>query len=169
MYIDIDIDMSHSLPATVRNVVWNTYIGVDNKSGICLCCNSEKIGYANFECGHILARANGGNDTIGNLRPICSLCNKSMGTKNMRDFIDNFGFDKHPNWDGVNVKRGVIKDDECDMIKIKDELYDDDEKIDVVRNNNKSGMVKSEDDVTVDIIVKAFEVFGFLVKSVMDK
>lgn len=33
-----------------------------------------------------------GVTNIRNLRPICSLCNKSMGTRNMYDFIDQYGF-----------------------------------------------------------------------------
>jgi 5-methylcytosine-specific restriction endonuclease McrA len=45
-----------------------------------------------FEVGHILAVSNGGNDEISNLRPICSVCNKSMGSKNMREYVLDNGF-----------------------------------------------------------------------------
>ena len=40
-----------------------------------------------FEAGHIIAERCGGPTNIENLRPICSLCNRSMGLKNMIDFM----------------------------------------------------------------------------------
>lgn len=86
--------MSKKLPSAVRNCVWNTYVGIEQKLGICFCCNIEPISFANFECGHIQSRVNGGDDTIQNLRPICSLCNKSMGKTNMIEFIEKYGFNK---------------------------------------------------------------------------
>ncbi len=45
----------------------------------------------NFSCGHILAEANGGALHVSNLRPICVSCNSSMGTKNMNEFIKEYG------------------------------------------------------------------------------
>jgi len=30
--------------------------------------------------------------TLTNLKPICRLCNSSMGTKNMKDFMEQYGF-----------------------------------------------------------------------------
>ena len=32
----------------------------------------------------------GGTETIENLRPICSLCNKTIGSKNMNEFIEKY-------------------------------------------------------------------------------
>lgn len=47
-----------------------------------------------FNCGHIIAEANGGevtvSKTVSNLKPICQNCNSSMGTKNMDDFMKGF-------------------------------------------------------------------------------
>ena len=40
-----------------------------------------------FNCGHIIAEANGGGIIVSNLKPICQNCNSSMGTKNMDDFF----------------------------------------------------------------------------------
>jgi hypothetical protein len=34
----------------------------------------------------LVAEANGGKIQIDNLRPICAVCNNSMGTINMKDF-----------------------------------------------------------------------------------
>lgn len=102
------------IPATLRNSVWNVYIG-KNKEGLCFCCNTEPITTGNFECGHIVAEVNNGELTLQNLRPICSLCNKSMSTKNMEIFMNKHGFTKNENWNGVETK--TSSDDS--QIKIK--------------------------------------------------
>jgi hypothetical protein len=44
----------------------------------------------NFNCGHIVAHANGGETKLNNLVPICTLCNTSMGTYNLNDFIKKY-------------------------------------------------------------------------------
>lgn len=80
------------IPATLKNSVWNNYIGLDVKKDICFCCKSEPITTGNFECGHITAECQGGKTNLQNLRPICGLCNKSMGKKNMYDFMSKCGF-----------------------------------------------------------------------------
>jgi len=82
------------IPATVRNSVWNQNIGVEIGQSFCMCCKSEPITRANFECGHITAEKNGGTLELNNLRPICKHCNTSMGTENMDDFMKKYGFDK---------------------------------------------------------------------------
>ena len=40
-----------------------------------------------FNCGHIIAEANGGETIVSNLKPKCQNCNSSMGTKNMENFM----------------------------------------------------------------------------------
>ena len=40
----------------------------------------------NFDTGHIISDKNGGDIKLSNLKPICSSCNKSMGSKNWDDF-----------------------------------------------------------------------------------
>jgi hypothetical protein len=89
------------IPATVRKIVWNTYIGKDNSVGKCLCCNAEDISSTNFECGHIKSEKNGGEVNIDNLRPICGHCNKSIGGNNMDEFMDKYKIKKPANWNGV--------------------------------------------------------------------
>jgi len=71
----------------------------------CYCCKLEPITYGNFECGHNVAHANGGSDELSNLRPICRLCNSSMGTKNLEDFKQQQGF---PQEDKINSLDGEI-------------------------------------------------------------
>lgn len=77
------------IPNALRLAVWNDFA---KYTEICFCCKREKISIANFECGHVVSVKNGGSDTIQNLRPICSQCNRSMGTKNMLEFISSCGF-----------------------------------------------------------------------------
>lgn len=78
--------------ATLRNAVWIKYMGDVLASGKCTCCGYESISRANFEVGHVVAHARGGTTHIDNLRPICSLCNSSMGTRDMFAFMAKVGF-----------------------------------------------------------------------------
>jgi len=77
------------IPATIRNLLWQKYF---NKSteGKCCCCKFEPISRGNFDCGHIISEHNGGLVTLDNLKPICRLCNSSMSTMNMDEFIKNY-------------------------------------------------------------------------------
>ena len=108
---------SKRIPATIRNMVWNFYIGKEIKKGLCFCCNSEDISSANFQCGHIISKKNGGNETIENLRPICGLCNKSMGAQNMEIFMDNYELKKNDNWNGIEnsmeINRLIQSNKQC--------------------------------------------------------
>jgi len=78
------------IPATIRNIVFKTHV-INNK---CYCCKIEDISLANFECGHIIAVKDGGENNIDNLRPICGNCNKSMGAKNMYEFMLKYGLNE---------------------------------------------------------------------------
>jgi len=78
-----------SIPKSLKNKVWDHYIGPEKGVGNCYCCNN-KIDSKNFECGHVTAVKNGGINSLQNLRPICSCCNKSMGTENLEKFKNNY-------------------------------------------------------------------------------
>lgn len=99
------------IPSTVKNIVWNTYIGSEYKEGLCLCCSGETISTATFHCGHVVSEKNGGSLIIDNLRPICGQCNSSIGSKNMEEFMARYGIQKPENWYGcieqsfVNIPR----------------------------------------------------------------
>jgi 5-methylcytosine-specific restriction endonuclease McrA len=73
------------IPKKLKNMIWDKYVGKEKGVGLCYCC-SEEIDSKNFEAGHIIPEAKGGPTNIDNLRPICSCCNKSMGTQNMDGF-----------------------------------------------------------------------------------
>ena len=70
----------------MRIVCWNTYIGEEVGKTKCLCCKTNSITQHNFHCGHVIAEANGGKVNVANLRPICAICNNSMGTTDMINF-----------------------------------------------------------------------------------
>lgn len=81
--------MPSGLPKAVRNAVFKKFI-TDNEC--CFCCRLEPITLGNFQCGHVIAESKGGLGVLRNLRPICALCNLSMGTTNMFEFIETYGF-----------------------------------------------------------------------------
>ena len=101
-----------SIPKVLKNLVWDTNIGKSRGIGKCYCCNRD-IDSKNFEAGHIISVKNGGKTNLENLKPICSCCNKSMGTTNLEEFKkkymcnskkDDFvtSLDQHPLFDFMN-------------------------------------------------------------------
>jgi 5-methylcytosine-specific restriction endonuclease McrA len=76
-----------TISSTIKKLVWNTHVGEEIGKTKCLCCKSTDITQLSFNCGHIIAEANGGNTIVSNLKPICQNCNSSMGTKNMDEFM----------------------------------------------------------------------------------
>lgn len=81
------------IPKAVRMKVWNQFIGTAKANGKCFCCRDRMIDQQDFQCGHVVSEYDGGKVTIQNLRPVCGLCNSSMGTKNMIEFMKQYGFD----------------------------------------------------------------------------
>ena len=73
------------IPKCLKILVWNKNIGKEKGIGKCYVCESE-IDSKDFECGHIISVKDGGENILDNLLPICSSCNKSMGTKNLHEF-----------------------------------------------------------------------------------
>jgi hypothetical protein len=92
----IDIDKKNDkkikkkIPAIIRRMVWDRYIGEDIGKSVCYSCKKMEISQMNFVCGHVISEYDGGRTTVDNLRPICQICNLSMGTMNMDKFIDNY-------------------------------------------------------------------------------
>jgi hypothetical protein len=80
------------IPKGVRIDCWDKWLNRDLAITKCMCCEEKEIRIIDFECGHVLARKNGGSDHIENLRPICSKCNKSMGTNHMVIFKYQYGY-----------------------------------------------------------------------------
>lgn len=75
-----------ALPKSVRVAVWTTHCG-DVYNHKCFIHYCPRIMTAHdYESGHIVSHANGGSDRLSNLLPICSTCNKSMGTMSIPDY-----------------------------------------------------------------------------------
>lgn len=85
--------MRKRIPSALRKAVWNHYNGKVYETTCYTGCG-ETISVHNFECGHVIAVSCNGETDLSNLRPICSNCNKSMGNKNMEEFINKYGFKK---------------------------------------------------------------------------
>jgi hypothetical protein len=79
-----------TIPKHIKTLVWNKHIGANHVNAKCISCKEEQIDCRNFHCGHVLSESNGGDMTINNLRPICSHCNLSMGTRSMNEFTFEF-------------------------------------------------------------------------------
>lgn len=83
-----------AIPHRIKRLVWYKYIGQKYGNGKCQCCGVTEITQLEFHCGHVKSEKCGGKMTVENMRPICSSCNLSMGTKNMNDFIKEHGLQK---------------------------------------------------------------------------
>ena len=88
----VEKSSSSRISAPLKRAVWDKYIGREIGVGKCFCCKTEEIRQLHFECGHVESVNAGGATSVENLRPICSLCNKSMGTKNMMVYMKENNF-----------------------------------------------------------------------------
>lgn len=84
----INQNKKKTIPAKLKQDVWNKFIGVEKGIGNCKCCKKQIDKASGWHAGHIKSEANGGEILVDNLRPICGSCNSSMGIKNMRDFMN---------------------------------------------------------------------------------
>ena len=85
-----------AIPKAIKMAVWYKYIdSVDenNLKGKCFVGCGNMLTINEFDLGHVNAVSMGGDDTIDNLRPICALCNKSMGNQNLLEFKEQYGLD----------------------------------------------------------------------------
>jgi 5-methylcytosine-specific restriction endonuclease McrA len=77
------------IPRAGKNCLWINFFGT-SRVGVCACCEREPITINNFHAGHIKSEKEGGSTTLDNLAPICPLCNSSMGTMHMEEFITKY-------------------------------------------------------------------------------
>lgn len=120
------------IPKTVRDAVWDKYNGKIFE-GKCFCCKTS-LSPHNFECGHVISEKLGGKVSIDNLRPICSKCNRSMGTNDMNYFIEKYGFDKITEKEKESEHEDEHAKEEIDESDIEEE-EDDEPEIDIFENN----------------------------------
>lgn len=88
----VKITTKKSIPVTLKRKVWNKYIGEEIGKATCLCCKLSTITQLSFHCGHIIAESKGGKLKMDNLKPICQSCNSSMGSMDMNEYMQKFGF-----------------------------------------------------------------------------
>ena len=88
-YSNVPAYKKESIPKTIKNCLWINYFK-DSRIGVCQCCKREQITIGNFHAGHIKAEAHGGKTALDNLIPLCQLCNCSMSTTNVFDFISKY-------------------------------------------------------------------------------
>jgi hypothetical protein len=74
-----------------KNAVWKKEFGeaTSGKCPVSFCNTILKRGRGiknGFQCGHVISEYNGGLTEPGNMRPICSGCNQSMGKTNWYDW-----------------------------------------------------------------------------------
>lgn len=82
---------TNSISKTLRVRVWDENGGRNKRRMRCSGGCNRMIDIVDFECGHIVPRARGGGTDLSNLKPVCSSCNKSMGTINLNTFVEDQG------------------------------------------------------------------------------
>lgn len=78
-----------------RSEVWQQYEAMTEnhsflKGNFCYCCQQREINSFNFECGHRVSLARGGKTQLSNLRPLCLVCIRAMGTSDLDAFVKQF-------------------------------------------------------------------------------
>jgi hypothetical protein len=130
-----------NIPATVRFTVWNTYIGKTAADANCWLNCGNKISQQLFECGHIMSVKDGGSNDIRNLRPICGLCNKSIGSSNMDEFKKHYGYEKNKQDVQQVILNKNISTEVANITSLPENIFEDIKKQDaqqVIFNKNTS-------------------------------
>ena len=68
------------IPMRLREQVWTTHCGETYRHKCAVSWCTTRVTVFDFECGHNVPESSGGATDLDNLRPICSKCNKSMGS-----------------------------------------------------------------------------------------
>ncbi|ARF12583.1 HNH endonuclease [Klosneuvirus KNV1] len=114
--------MKKSIPKSLKAMVWDRWIGEDIGTALCYCCRHMKIRQDSFHCGHVISEVNGGTLEIDNLRPICALCNGSMGTMNLEEFAHTY----HPKKITNNNPNDLLKNKILELKSLNTNiLYDE--------------------------------------------
>lgn len=98
-----------------RDAVWLKYMG-NKVEGKCYCCKIRTIHVMDFQVGHNKAVAKGGSDNVSNLRPICSSCNRGMGTMPIEKYREKY-FMSQPNMSKKGPKTSETKVTKRDLLK----------------------------------------------------
>lgn len=93
-----------TIPPRLREQVWLRDMGNIINGGKCFCCGCI-IGFNSFHGGHIISEYHGGLTILENLKAVCSSCNLSMRTQNMKEFCDKFFPSISRNWTGTIMQK----------------------------------------------------------------
>jgi len=74
-----------AIPKSVREVAWRRQFGGLGEAP-CPVCRERTISMFAHEMAHVVAEARGGPTSPENLVPCCGSCNRSMGTRDLREF-----------------------------------------------------------------------------------
>ena len=77
------------IPASLRYSVWAAHCDDLSLIGRCYVCQGE-IRFQSFHVGHVVPVSAGGSSSLENLRPLCALCNGSMGTEHLEEFAARY-------------------------------------------------------------------------------
>jgi hypothetical protein len=78
-------------PSAVRDATWTRYFG-ESEEGTCQCCEGplKKTGPVSpWDLAHIDARSGGGSNEPENLVPTCVSCNRTCGTRNLKEWCES--------------------------------------------------------------------------------
>lgn len=86
MIIKQQLSKKKRIPKAIREQTWLRYNGENYKAKCTVTWCTNIITPFTFEVGHNIPESKGGPTEIGNLRPICPNCNRSMGTSTIDEF-----------------------------------------------------------------------------------
>lgn len=93
-----------TIPKALRENVWTKYVGKRFESPCWVSWCKNRITVFDFHVGHDIPESKGGKTDIGNLRPICSRCNHSMGSNySIKEWNDTFKEKREGNCGVCNI------------------------------------------------------------------
>lgn len=136
------------IPKAVRTAVWNKYIGSEKGISKCYVRCGEQISQSNFECGHVISERDGGLVNVENLRPICANCNRSMGTKNMMEFMKQYKLNNDEN-SSKYIKEFIFnkKQDDLRIKLLEEKLKISEEKLKISENEKLELKINYENQI----------------------
>ncbi len=76
--------------AAMRASLWNKYYGDETNKGTCILCKCE-LKMSQYHVSHIQSLKENGTYNQDNLTIMCSKCNTSLGSKNLNDYLQEYG------------------------------------------------------------------------------
>lgn len=76
--------------AAMRSSLWNKYYGDETNKGECILCKCE-LKMSQYHVSHIQSLKENGTYNQDNLTIMCSKCNTSIGSKNLNDYLQEYG------------------------------------------------------------------------------